>query len=208
MTDDASPDWIWPYLGRRSPTLRTALRILQSRPSVNVLELGTTRSFRQGVIDTTTFNPDPRTWDWGAGCFTYACLHIVPQARIASVDISPDALRVCRTLCSEYGPRLTTHNSDSSSFLASTKEKYDLIYMDHAEASDSDACSLLHLHDTKLIISRSLLNPEGLILIDDINVPGGQFSKGLYSIPFLTSIGFTELSRNTYQALLRRDWMP
>lgn len=208
MTIASSGTWIWPLLGKRLPTVKTTLGLLLSRPSVNILELGTTRSFRQGVIDTIHFNPDPTTWDWGAGCFTFACLSLLPAARITSVDISSEALKVCKKLCAEHESRLTVEETDSSSFLMKTSESYDLIYMDHAEADGSDQVALLHLHDAKIIISRSLLKPEGMILIDDVGVPQGQFSKGLYSIPFLTSIGFTELSHRAYQALLRRDWPP
>lgn len=137
-----------------------------------------------------------------------ACLRLLPQATITSIDISAEALNVCRTLCAEHESRLRTHQIDASTFLSETQERYDLIYMDHAEADGSDQVALLHLQDIKIIISRSLLSPTGLILIDDVAVPQGQFSKGLYSIPFLTSLGFTELSRHTYQALLRRDWLP
>jgi hypothetical protein len=77
--------------------------------------------------------------------------------------------------------------------------------MDHAEADRTDQTALLHLQDARIIVARSLLKPAGLILIDDVLLPKGQFSKGLYSVPFLTNSRFTELSHQTYQTLLRAD---
>jgi hypothetical protein len=205
MTHADSHPWIWRHLGRRLPTVKTAMDVLQSRHNIHILELGTTRSFREGRIETHEFNPDPDTWDWGAGCFTYTCLNLLPDAVVTSIDISQEALSVCQTLCSEHATRLRTKAIDSTTFLTRTQDQYDLIYMDHAEADRTDQTALLHLQDARIIVARSLLKPDGLILIDDVLLPKGQFSKGLYSVPFLTNSGFTELSHQTYQTLLRAD---
>lgn len=201
--NDLTYEWIWSKLGERYTTLKTALQLLRSEGAPHILELGTTRSFRNGMIETSLYDPDPATWDWGAGCFTYACLALLPHARVTTVDNNQTALRVCQTLCKPFADRLTTILSDSTTFLLHANDTYQLVYMDHGEAYDSDSTSLLHLNDAKILLSRSLLRKDSLVLVDDVHVSPPNFSKGLYSIPFLQASGFSELQNGPLQALLR-----
>ncbi|MFM7266696.1 MAG: glycosyltransferase, partial [Cyanobium sp.] len=79
-------------LGRRRATVEHCAAHLNRQAQPRVLELGTTRSFRSGWIDTQTFEPDPRQWDWGGGCGTYAFAALVPHATIETVDPEAAAL--------------------------------------------------------------------------------------------------------------------
>jgi hypothetical protein len=74
--------------------------------------------------------------------------------------------------------------------------------MDHGETGPETA--ELHRRDAELIVQRSLLQPGGLILIDDQNVGEGIAGKGSLSIPYLLSQGFRLLTApESYQALLQ-----
>jgi len=189
-------------LGRRRATVEACAAHLNRLAQPRVLELGTTRSFRNGWIDTETFDPDPRQWDWGGGCGTYAFAALVPQATVETVDPQAAALRVARRLCQPFGERVRYRATLSSLHLASCGRGYDLIYMDHGETSPETA--ELHRRDAELIVERGLLQPGGLILIDDQNVGEGIAGKGSLSIPYLLSQGFQQLTApESYQALLQ-----
>ena len=203
MTNRPSPNELFQLLGKRASTIKTCFQVLSGRgPGVSVLELGTSRSFRSGVIDTSRFIPDYREWDWGAGCFTAAIKILVPSCALTSVDPNPQALAVSRALLSGINAEAEFHQLESTGFLESTGQAYDLIYMDHAESGGDDQCAILHRNDAAIIVNRQLIKPGGLILIDDIDTP---FNKGMYSMPYLEACGFTRLSCNSYQALYRRD---
>ncbi|MFM7265512.1 MAG: hypothetical protein ACKOZW_07975, partial [Cyanobium sp.] len=107
-----------------------------------------------------------------------------------------------RRLCRPFGERVRYRATLSSLHLASCGQGYDLIYMDHGETSPETA--ELHRRDAQLIMERSLLQPGGLILIDDQNVGEGIAGKGALSIPYLLSQGFQLLTApESYQALLQ-----
>ena len=91
----------------------------------------------------------------------------------------------------------------STDFQNTTKESFDLNYMDHAEAGQDDACAILHRNDAGLILKKDLLKPGGLVLIDDVKTP---FNKGMYSIPFFEECGMSRLSGNSYQCLFRKEF--
>ena len=189
-------------LGRRSATFQLCAAHLNRQAQPRVLELGTTRSFRSGWIDTQSFEPDPRLWDWGGGCGTYAFAALVPHATVETVDPEAAALRVARRICRPFGERVQYRATLSSLHLASCGRGYDLIYMDHGETGPETA--ELHRRDAELIVQRSLLQPGGLILIDDQNVGEGIAGKGSLSIPYLLSQGFELLTApESYQALLQ-----
>jgi glycosyltransferase involved in cell wall biosynthesis len=195
-------DTLASLLGRRSATMLQCAAHLNRQEQPRVLELGTTRSFRSHWIDTETFEPDPRQWDWGGGCGTYVIAALVPHATLETVDPEPAALQVSRRLCRPFGDRIQYLATLSSLHLANGKEDYDLIYMDHGETGPETA--ELHRHDAELIVQRSLLRPGGLILIDDQNVGEGIPGKGSLSIPYLLSQGFQLLTPpESYQALLQ-----
>lgn len=194
---------LFSLLGKRKPTIKTCFEILKGRDEeISVLELGTSRSFSSGFINTTTFIPKPETWDWGAGCFTAAIKILLPTCRLITLDPNKEAIKVSKTILKWIGAEASFNQIDSTSFLKSTNESFDLIYMDHAESGNDDSCATLHRNDAGLILSRGLLKPDGLILIDDIATP---FNKGMYSIPFFQESGLSCLSSKTYQAIFRKE---
>lgn len=189
-------------LDRRSATFRLCADQLNRLAQPRVLELGTTRSFRSGCIDTLNFEPDPRRWDWGGGCGTYVIPALVPACHLDTVDPEAGALQVARRLCRPFRDRVRFLATLSSLYLASCGTGYDLIYMDHGETGPETA--QLHRRDAELIVERGLLHPGGLILIDDQGVGEGQAGKGSLSIPYLLEQGFTRLTPpQSYQAVLQ-----
>lgn len=203
----APPPWpdrerILGYLGKRSATFSLCAEHLNSLHAPRALELGTTRSFRSGVIDMHTYEPDPQRWDWGAGCGTFVIPALVPGCQLETVDPSAEALSVARTLCSPFLNRIIFVQEMSSEYLATCTSGYDLIYMDHGETGGETAA--LHRSDAELIVKLNLLNPRGLILIDDQEVGNGVDGKGAEAIPWLLACGFRLLTPpGSYQALLR-----
>jgi hypothetical protein len=196
-------DELFHLLGKRAPTIKTCYQLLRHSSNLSVLELGTTRSFRSGSIEINEYDPRVANWDWGAGCFTATIKILLPAANLTSVDPSHEAIQVSRTLATAIGAQVSYFQADSTNFLRSTEETFDLIYMDHAEAGTSDACAILHREDASIIKTRNLVNKDGLILIDDAS---GRFGKGMYSMPYLADSGFMQISHGTYQALFRRDY--
>ncbi|WP_071840124.1 class I SAM-dependent methyltransferase [Synechococcus sp. KORDI-52] len=202
LEDQISHEKLFRLLGKRAQTIKTCFEILKGREeNSSILELGTSRSFSNGSINTEHFNPDIEAWDWGAGCFTAVIKLLLPDCSLTSVDPNEKAVKVSKRLLKNIGHEASYVQKNSTDFLNVTNESYDLIYMDHAESGDSDACALLHRNDVAIILSRKLLKPNGLILIDDIQTP---FNKGMYSVPLLKECGFNQLSKSSYQALLRK----
>ena len=140
----------------------------------------------------------------GLGCRLFYCCNkiLLPTCKLTSLDPNKEAIKVSKTILKEIGAEASFNQIDSTSFLKTTNESFDLIYMDHAESGNDDSCAILHRNDAGLILSRGLLKPDGLILIDDIPVP---FNKGMYSIPFFQESGLSCLSSKNYQALFRKE---
>lgn len=181
----------------------TVYQILRSVSKPQILELGTTRSFRSGFIERNSFDPDITSWDWGAGCFTYAIKHLLPDAVVTSIDPDKEALGTASTISLFAGHEINCIHTDSTSFLESVSDtQYDLIYMDHSEAGFDDRCAVLHRNDAAIILRKGLVKEGGFILIDDVNE---KYGKGMYSIPWPSLNGFSFLSTGCYQQLLRCD---
>ena len=194
-------------LGKRRASFSLCADHLRAQEAPLVLELGTTRSFRTGVIDTTHVQSDPRHWDWGGGCSTYVIPALAPSCRLESVDPDPAALAVAQRLCRPFHDRIRFLATSSTLHLSSCGQAYDLIYMDHGETGPET--SALHRHDAQLIVERSLLRPGGLILIDDQGYEDASIGKGSLSIPYLLAQGFTLLTPpDSYQAVLRAPGDP
>ena len=66
----------------------------------------------------------------------------------------------------------------------------------------SEAACIQHLKDSKLIVEKDIMAPNGIILIDDVG-DNITLTKGKYSIPYLLENGY-ELMMHEYQVLLRR----
>lgn len=197
------------YLGARYVTFRWAFDEFVRIGGKTIVELGTTRSFVSGgvqgcmVNDQRFWSPDsPECWDWGAGMFTRVCgEHFAGQKlEIHSVDICEDAIQISRIATKEFSDLVDYHRESSETFLSRFPGKIDLLYMDAGE-TDKGADEL-HLREAKIVVSRELLSPKGIVLIDDVNIPGSSQSKGKYSIPFLSKQGF-EIKIWDYQVILQ-----
>ncbi|ETR72652.1 MAG: hypothetical protein OMM_01555 [Candidatus Magnetoglobus multicellularis str. Araruama] len=200
-----------PFLGKRYKTFLTAFEIYKSINGKTIVELGTSRSFVPGGVEGTGVNDlkywdnnTPAKWDWGAGIFTRMCaVHLASlQPEIHTVDYSHDAIEICKVITNDYSHFISYHHMGSEDFLKSFSGKIDLLYMDTGE-SDLQA-DLLHLNEVKIAISRNLFSENAIVLIDDVNIPNKEISKGRYSIPFLTQNGF-HIKLIDYQVLLQRE---
>jgi hypothetical protein len=201
------------YLNQRYETFNYVFVHFENINGKVIVELGTTRSFVSGDCEG-CMSPDIKywkrndfaKWDWGAGCFTrisIECLNHLDY-EFHTVDICEDALSISKTVIDDFinNDKIKFHLKSSVEFLkdfAKTNQKIDIIYMDAGETGEDGA--LLHLDEAKVIVENNLLANNGLILIDDVNLPNSNESKGKYSIPYLLDNGFN-IIRNSYQTIL------
>jgi len=175
----------------------------------NIIELGTTRSFCSGVIESRPeyFNPNtPSNWDWGAGLFTKVFSENLKDYNMKLYTVDPDniAISVSKYICNSLdgSNNIEFINDYSTNYLQQIDFKIDFLYMDHMESSE-EAC-LKHLEDAKIIVERDLMNQKGIILIDDVNYPHYIFSKGKYSVPYFLDNGYN-LLLGEYQCILQKE---
>jgi len=97
------------FLGKRYPSVALSFERIAEKKSPVIVELGSSRSYvsggNQGCMDDDPkyWNPDrPERWDWGAGIFSRVCAEIIAgtDASLHSVDPSPKAMRIARTITS------------------------------------------------------------------------------------------------------------
>jgi Methyltransferase domain len=215
-------------LGKRYPSVALAFERIAERKSPIIVELGASRSYvssgNEGCMadDPKYWRPDqPERWDWGAGIFSRVCAETIAGtgAFLHTVDPSPTAIRVARTITDGIGANISFHQTTSTEFLRSLREPIDLLYMDHHETCEEGAA--LHRRDAEIIIEQGLVGPDGTILIDDVHVHGSvregairliralsgknglHYGKGKYSIPYLREHGFDVLYED-YQVVLGR----
>ncbi|MBT8451451.1 MAG: class I SAM-dependent methyltransferase [Deltaproteobacteria bacterium] len=216
------------FLGKRYPSVALSFERTAEKKSPVIVELGSSRSYvsggNEGCMDDDPkyWNPDrPERWDWGAGIFSRVCAEIIAgtDASLHSVDPSPKAMRIARTITSGIDAKVSFHQTTSTDFLRSISEPIDLLYMDHHETCEEGA--VLHRRDSELIVEEEILAPDGVILIDDVHTHGpvreqttrlvrkatgkGELhhGKGKYSIPYLREQGFRILFEG-YQVVMGR----
>lgn len=216
------------YLGKRHPSVALAFEHIADKENPIIVELGSSRSYvsggNEGCMDDDPkyWDPDrPERWDWGAGIFSRVCAEIIAGsgASLHSVDPSPKAMRISRTITSGIDAKVSFHQTTSTEFLRSLGEPVDLLYMDHHETCEEGA--VLHRSDSELIVEQGILAPDGVILIDDVHVHGPareaatgllrkiagkgelHYGKGKYSIPYLREQGFQILFEG-YQVVMGR----
>jgi hypothetical protein len=216
------------FLGKRYPSVALSFERIAEKKSPVIVELGSSRSYVSGGNegckddDPKYWNPDrPERWDWGAGIFSRVCAEIIAgtDASLHSVDPSPKAMRIARTITSGIDAKVSFHQTTSTEFLRSISEPIDLLYMDHHETCEEGA--VLHRRDSELIVEEEILAPDGVILIDDVHTHGpvrerttglvrkltgkGELhhGKGKYSIPYLREQGFRILFEG-YQVVMGR----
>lgn len=215
-------------LGPRYPSVALAFDRIKHKENPVIVELGSSRSYvsggNEGCMDDDPkyWVPDhPERWDWGAGIFSRVCAEIIAGtgASLHSVDPSPKAMRIAKTITGGIDANISFHQTTSTDFLASLGEKVDLLYMDHHETCEEGA--VLHRSDSELIVDQGILAADGVILIDDVHVHGPareaaagwlrkvsgkgdlHYGKGKYSIPYLREQGFRVLFEG-YQVVLGR----
>lgn len=182
----------------------------------NILELGTCRSFVSGGFEGCN-EDDPKywnandfsKWDWGAGCFSL--IFGQTNCLLTTVDIVDSHIKRCKVMTDSLGIRCNHVVSDSIKFLTETQEKYDLIYLDTGDVHPIGPSIELQLREAMVIDKRNLLNPNGLILIDDVKnkTPreygehNNTLGKSQKSIPYLLSQGFI-IVFNGYQHIMKK----
>jgi hypothetical protein len=216
------------FLGKRYPSVALSFERIANKTSPIIVELGSSRSYVSGGNDGCMdddpkyWDPDrPERWDWGAGIFSRVCAEIIAGtgASLHSVDPSPKAMRISKTITSGIDATVSFHQTTSTEFLRSLSEPIDLLYMDHHETCEEGA--VLHRSDSELIVEQEILASDGTILIDDVHVHGPvrkgatgllrklagkdelHYGKGKYSIPYLRGHGFRVLFEG-YQVVMGR----
>jgi len=198
------------YFGRRENTFINCFKHIKkhinSKKKYLIVELGTSRSFVssgfEGCMNTDPkyWQPNnPKSWDWGAGIFTKVFLDNLKGENFIIHTIDPDdnAISIVNTICNDE-KNVNIIKDYSTNFLNNLNEKIDFLYMDHMESGE-EAC-IKHLEDSKIIVERNLISPNGIILIDDIGDDTTN-TKGKYSIPYLLNNGFVSIIHE-YQVLL------
>ena len=215
------PDELLPA-SREQSFLKAFELLIESptQPKV-VVEVGVTRSFRDGTLaqDLGSFDPhNPSAWDWGAGSFTRVaseCLQHVDGMRLLAVDLSEQALFVARTMAENYS-FVSTHHMTSSAFIkAYSGPPVTLFYSDLGDPVGSEG---LHLEEAKLLTANrdTFFSEEAYVLIDDVRnmaifqSPSGQPTserpwldgKSRDSIPYYVANGWQVVFAG-YQWLLK-----
>jgi hypothetical protein len=101
---------------------------------INILELGTCRSFTDGKYEGCMennlkyWNPDdPEKWDWSAGMFTKYFSELLDikniDFNIYTIDIDNKALSISKTINQEYDDKILFINSTSENFLNNCQNK-------------------------------------------------------------------------------------
>jgi hypothetical protein len=197
----------------RYQSFTKCLEHLANVPSPNILELGTTRSFVGGAFvgcnsdDSKYWNPNDFTkWDFGAGAFT---LVIGQKYPLTTVDLIGDHIKRCKIMTDSLHIKCSHVISDSIKFLSTTNRTYDLIYLDTGDMWPIEPTEELQLREAQIIVERKLLNPAGILLIDDVlnHTPhklgnsNNRYGKSTKSLPYLLSNGFRLLFEG-YQYIL------
>lgn len=167
---------IRPKLGARAESFELAFAYLdQFERPVTIVETGCVR--QEG------------NWggDGGSTLLFDRYAQEVPGSRVFTVDLSPEATRVCQSLVSET---VQVHTGDSVAFLQSLADDpppgfttVDLLYLDSYDVSFTDPMpSALH-HMKELIAAAPMIRPDTMILLDDspssytgFVTPSGQLS--------------------------------
>lgn len=195
--------------------IETNIRNNNDNPYI-IVELGSSRSFVNnsylGCMSTSISywnSTNPIQWDWGAGIFTKVFSdnleldNFQTKYKLYTIDPDQDANFITKVMC-KNNKQLIIKQTTSSYFLQNFDQKIDFIYMDHMESTPDqlETTALTHLYDVQTIVNKDLLNPNGIILIDDVghNIING---KGKYSIPFLLENNY-EILIHEYQVLLKR----
>ena len=203
----------------RDVTFKKAFDLFTENNGKVVVELGTTRSFVHGGLpgcnsdDVRFWTPNnPKNWDWGAGCFTRVAAECLAPLNpiFHTIDLAQQHINRCKVITAPFAHFVQYHVCSSLTYLADTTEKIDLLYMDTGDMTPIEPTAQLQLEEAKLVVSRNLIAPRGLILIDDVrNQTPKKFGeesdlgKAKYALPYLLEHGF-EIIEDEYQVLLQK----
>ena len=201
----------------RYESFRYCLDFLKKRDLPIVLELGTCRSFADGKFEGCN-SDDPiywdakdfSKWDWGAGCFSLIFGQLA-ECKLSTLDLMESHIKRCKIMTDSLGIDCNHIISDSLSFLATTNEKCDLIYLDTGDMWPIDSTCSLQLREAQIIVERDLLKEGGIILIDDVlngtpremGDPNNRLGKSETSIPYLLNNGYETIYEG-YQYILKK----
>ena len=206
---------------QRDYTFNKCIEHFKNSDFINILELGTSRSFVDGrypgVCSTDTKFWEPKSlekWDWSAGLFTKYFSDVLTERgkdfKITTVDINQEALNICKVITSNNKDNIEYILNSSEQVISSCQKKsIDLLYLDTGNMDETTA--LLHLREADALIKNDILKDDGLILIDDVknpymilnNLTTNKLGKSKYSIPYLLENGF-ELVEDEYQVILKK----
>lgn len=205
----------------RDVTFKYCLNYFENYDQINIVELGTSRSFvdgkYRGCLKTDKKYWEPKNyekWDWSAGIFTKYMSDILSYKNkyyhISTVDLSENAMKVCKTMTTENEKNISYIVDSSENFLNNcSAQSIDLLYLDTGNMDENTA--KLHLREAKIIVEKNILKNDGLILIDDVRNPymilrkltDDKYGKSKYAIPYLLEHGY-KIIMNEYQVILKK----
>jgi hypothetical protein len=202
----------------RYHSFKYAIEYIKTNKLMNVLELGTSRSYVDGRFkgcnesDDKYWEPsNPEKWDWSAGLFTKIFSEeFNGKINIDTLDSNKEHLRRCKVMLGDNAKNVNFIKSTSEDYLKTTDKKYDVIYLDTGDMTPVEDTALLQLIESNQIVERELLNKNGLLIIDDVRNPTPKIAgetnnlgKAKYSIPYLLEHNF-EIIMNEYQVILKK----
>jgi hypothetical protein len=215
------------YFGRvpktRAETFKYCLEYLdklETTDIINVVELGTSRSFVDGRFlgcnsDNLSFwEPNnPFVWDWSAGKFTHVFSECTrPNVLLHTIDIVPNHIERSKIMTEPFKHKIQYYAMPSEHFLSNCNSKaIDLLYLDTGDVNPVEPTAQLHLREAQIIVEKDLLKDGGLILIDDVRNLASKmdakeesdFGKAKYSIPYFLEHGY-EIIMDEYQVILKK----
>ena len=206
---------------QRDYTFSYCIDFLKNRDNIQIAELGTSRSFRDGKFpgccstNIKYWEPDNlKKWDWSAGIFTKYFSTVLNEIgktfKITTVDCNKDALTISKIMCEDLKDHIDYKLCTSEEYIKNQLEKsLDILYLDTGNLDEHTA--KLHLREAKLIVKRQIIKDDGIILIDDVRNPSmllrrgetDKLGKSKYAIPYLLENGY-EMIVNEYQVVLKK----
>lgn len=177
---------------RRRITFAKTLELLSERNVKVILETGTSR---KGLSATRSD---------GASTFVFGKWASENDAKLYSIDLSPDSVKECKAEVDEQ--QLQDHVSvvlsDSLEYLNTFEEKIDFLYLDSYDYSKTNTeiqrkSQEHHLQEFKN--AENKLHKDTIVLIDDCGLPAG--GKGKLAIEYMKTKNW-EVVIDAYQVLL------
>lgn len=199
-------------------SFKYVIEYIKTNKLMNVLELGTSRSYVDGRFEGCNESDDkywepnnPEKWDWSAGLFTRVFAEeFKEKINLTTLDSNKEHLRRCKFMLGTLSKNVHFIKSLSEDYLKSTDKKYDVIYLDTGDMTPVEDTALLQLIEANIIVERNLLSKNGLLIIDDVRNPtpklAGELNnlgKAKYSIPYLLEHNF-EIVMDEYQVILKK----